>query len=135
MSESVDEMILSLPRNEQMIVKRLRSVVKECLPRATEKLSYGVPYYTRNRMMCFIWPPSVSWGPKKDEAGKKGVVLGFCHGNRFANDKGLLLAEGRKQVYCMYFKQLSEIDDHEIQALLFEAEMIDDSFVRKKTKR
>ena len=115
-----------------MIVKRLRALVIECLPFAREKISYGVPFYTRNRMICFIWPPSVSWGPKKADAEKKGVTLGFCQGNRFANEDGILLAEGRKQVYCMYFQKLTDIDDNLIRTLLYEGELIDDSFRKKK---
>jgi hypothetical protein len=132
-NRSVDEIIFSLPKQEQVIVKRLRALILECLPLAMEKNSYGVPFYRRNRMICFIWPPSVSWGPKKEKWGDKGVTLGFCQGNLFANDEGLLLKEGRKQVYCMYFKSVSEINDVQIRALLYEADMIDQRF--KKTRK
>jgi hypothetical protein len=132
MERSVEELLLSLPKNEQAIVKHLRDLVIECLPFATEKMSYGVPFYTRNRMICFVWPPSVSWGPKKENAQVKGVTLGFCQGKLFSNDQGLLLKEGRKQVYCMYFKKPDEINDSDIRALLFEAELIDASFKKNK---
>lgn len=131
-TQSVEELIDSLPRKERLIVQRLRMLVLESLPMATEKLSYGVPFYTRNRMICFIWPPSVSWGPPKDKTVEKGVTLGFCQGNKFSNENGRLLKEGRKQVYCLYFKEMSEIDDQEIRSLLFEAELIDEAFRRRK---
>jgi hypothetical protein len=134
-SGTVDEVILALPRNEQAIVKRLRALVLECLPFAEEKNSYGVPFYRHNRMICFIWPPSISWGEKREKYEEKGVTLGFCQGYLFANDEGLLLSEGRKQVYCMYFKSLNEIRDEEIRALLYEAEIIDNSFRKKKKSR
>jgi hypothetical protein len=134
-TRSVDEIIQALPKAEQVIVKRLRALILECLPLAEEKNSYGVPFYRRNRMICFIWPPCVSWGPKKQEYEQKGVTLGFCQGNLLANADGVLLAEGRKQVYCMYFKSVKEIDDDQIRALLFEAELIDQSFRKKKAKR
>jgi hypothetical protein len=130
---TVDEVVGSLPKNEQIIVKRLRALILECLPFAEEKNSYGVPFYRRNRMICFIWPPSVSWGPKKEKYVTKGVTLGFCQGYLFANDEQVLLAEGRKQVYCMYFNSVSEINDDQLRALLFEAELIDQSF--RKTKK
>jgi hypothetical protein len=132
--KSVDEVILSLPRNEQMIVKRLRALALECLPQATEKQNYGAPYYTRHRLICFIWPPSLYWGSKKrqNENDKKGVTLGFCQGNRMSNEDGVLLKEGRKQVYCMYFKSLEEINDEQIRALLFEAELVDEGFKKKR---
>ena len=51
-----------------------------------------------------------------------------------SNEDGLLLAEGRKQVYVMYFKELDAIDEAQVRALLFEAAMIDEQFVNK-TKR
>ena len=45
--KTVDEIIASLPRSEQVIVKRLRALVIECLPKAEEKSYYdmGVPFY------------------------------------------------------------------------------------------
>lgn len=137
MSKSVDELILELPKQEQVIMKKLRSLVLECLPKATEKLSYGAPFYTRNRMICFIWPPSLYWSPKQ-KPGKhhyKGVSFGFCYGNLMSNDRGVLLSEGRKQVYCMYFKSLEEIDEALIRSLLFEAELLDESFAKKRKSK
>lgn len=131
---SVDELIVNLPKDEQVIVRKLRSLVVTCLPKATEKLSYGAPFYKRNRIICFIWPPSLTWGIQT-KAGKhvnKGVSLGFCQSHLMANENGILLKEDRKQVYSTYFKALSEIDEQQIIALLFEADLIDQSFVKKK---
>jgi len=51
-----------------------------------------------------------------------------------SNEDGALLAEGRKQVYAMYFKRPEDIDDAKVRALLFEAAMIDEQFARKKRK-
>lgn len=133
--KSVDEVILGLPRQEQVIVKRLRVLIHDCLPKAIEKNSYGVPFYTGNRMLCFIWPPSIYWGNEKMNTKNKGVTLGFCQGNLFANEDGALLAEGRKQVYCMYFHSVQEIDENQVRALLFEADLIDQQFKKKKTKK
>lgn len=133
--KSVDEIIADLPKHEQVVVKRLRALILECLPKATEKNNYGVPFYTRNRMICFIWPPSIYWGPKKSDYQQKGVSLGFCQGNLFANEDGALLAEGRKQVYCMYFKHVDEINGEQIRALLFEADLIDQQFRKPNRNR
>jgi hypothetical protein len=128
----VDDIILGLPQSELVVMKKLRSLIVECLPKAIEKINYGVPFYTHNRMICFIWPPSIRWGPRKKPVKELRVTLGFCQGNLMANDDGALLAEGRKQVYCMYFSSLKEINDEQIRALLFEAELVDDSFRKKK---
>ena len=134
-NNSLEEMLLTLPAGERKIVQHLRTLVLECLPKAREKMSYGVPYYSHNRMICFIWPPTITWDPqqlKKKEANlAKGVTLGFCQGNRMRNDEGLLLAEGRKQVYCMYFKTLTAINEQQVRALLFEAELVDAGFKKK----
>lgn len=134
LKKSVEEIILGLPKPEQLLVKRLRQLIQECLPKAEERNSYGVPFYRRYRMICFIWPPSIRWGPKTDNEDR--VVLGFCQGNKMANEDGILLSEGRKQVYCMYVKSIHQLDESRIRALLFEAGMIDDQFANSvKRKR
>ena len=124
-AKTVEEAFLTLPKLELAMAKRLRSLIQECLPKAKEEPKYGlgVPYYSHNRQICFIWPSSFYWGPsKKENSGKPPVVtLGFCQGNLMSNEDGVLLAEGRKQVYCMYFKTLSEINETQIRSLLFEA--------------
>jgi hypothetical protein len=135
----IDLMVASLPRNEQVIVKKLRALVMECIPQATEKAYYdmAIPFYTRNRLICFIWPPSVSWEPgaNHEKRKSKGVSLGFNQGNLMSNEDGILLAEGRKQVYVMYFKKPDDIDEGQVRALLFEAAMIDEQFAKRKKKK
>lgn len=49
-----------------------------------------------------------------------------------ANENGALKAEGRKQVYCMYFNSPNDIDEKEIRSLLFEAGLIDDGFQKNE---
>ena len=39
--KTVDEIIASLPRSDQVIVKRLRALVLECLQKAEEKSYYA----------------------------------------------------------------------------------------------
>ncbi len=121
-------MILSLPKQEAAIVKRLRDLVFECLPFATEKPYYGlgVPCYSRCRQICYIFPSSALYGD--DKKHEKNVTLGFCQGNKMFNENGMLKVEGRKQVRVMYFSTLREINDDQLRALLFEAGMIDDAF-------
>src|SRR6478752_2690442 len=96
--KSVDEAILSLPKPELAMVRRLRALIQECLPQAVEdpQFGLGVPYYRHHRQICFIWPSSFYWSPnKKSESGKPGTVtLGFCYGNKMGNEDGLLRAEG-----------------------------------------
>jgi len=137
-SADIDVMIANLPRSEQLVVKRLRALIIECIPQATEKTydDLRIPFYSRNRLICFIWPPSVSWesGANVEKRKGKGVTLGFNYGKLMANEDGVLLAEGRKQVYVVYFKTLEDIDDGKVRALLFEAAMVDEQFAKKKRK-
>ena len=134
----IDQMILTLPRDEQVLVKRLRALVTECIPQAIEKMydDMVMPFYTKNRMICFIWPPSTAWEPNADyeKQKAKGVALGFNQGKLMSNEDGLLLSEGRKQVYMMYFKKMQEIDEKQVRALLFEAAIIDEQFAKKEKK-
>jgi hypothetical protein len=136
--KTVDEAILALDKKELAMFNRLRALIRECLPKAMEEPKYGlgVPFYRHHRMICFLWPSSFYWGPKKKEKSGKPpmVTLGFCYGNLMSNEDGALHADGRKQVYCMYFKSMAEIKEDKIRALLFEAELVDESF-RKKSKK
>ena len=133
---TVDEMIMSLPRNEQVMVKRLRTLVQECLPMAVEKPYYGlgIPFYSRHRQICYIMPASAlcEEGNPITTKSKECVSLCFCQGNRMSNEDGVLAAEGRKQVYVMYFKSLRDIHEDQVRALLFEAAMVDDTFSRER---
>ena len=137
-SEIVDEAMMKMALEERIILRRLRGLVHECVPKASEMAYYGlgVPFYRHNRLICFIWPPSISWGPARRKANtpRKGVALGFCQGNRMSNEEGHLLSEGRKQVYCMYFQKVTDIDEPLVRSLLFEAGLIDETFRRKKTR-
>jgi hypothetical protein len=138
-SIDIDQMIAGLPRSEQVLVKRLRALIIECIPQATEKTYYdlNIPFYTRNRLICFIWPPSILWetSANHEKRQAKGVSLGFNQGNLMSNEDGLLLSEGRKQVYAMYFKKPDDIDEARVRALLFEAAMIDEQFAKKKKRK
>lgn len=136
---SIDEMLATLPKDEKILVNRLRALVTECLPKAEEKSYYdmGVPFFRHNKLICFIWPPSLFWGKKGsiEQARTKGTSLGFNQGYLMSNEDGVLKAEGRKQVYVLYIKSLKELDEDLVKALLFEAGMIDDEFGEKKKKR
>ncbi len=135
-SVDIDQMIADLPRDEQIVVKNLRSLVLECIPESIERAYHDVamPYYTGNRLICYIMPPSESLEPSNASQKQKtrGVALGFNQGNLMSNDLGLLHAEGRKQVRMMYFKTLADINANQVRALLFEAAMVDQQFAKKR---
>jgi hypothetical protein len=95
-----------LPKDEQILARRLRSLIFEAEPRIQEKLSYGVPYFYRNRRIVFLWPSSACNGPKDAK-----IILGFCYGNLLSNEQHVLIGESRKQVYILKFSALADIDE------------------------
>ena len=127
----VNDFIINLPKEERIIVSRLRDLLFETEPRFREKLSYGVPYFSRNRRVCFIWPASAPLGPTNAK-----VSFGFCYANLLSNVQGLLLKEGRKQVYIARFSSINEIDEKLLLEIIQEALMVDDlHFQKKKLKK
>ena len=94
------EFVQALPREERLITQRLRELVLETEPRLVEKMNYRVPYYIRNKQICFIWPVSAPDAPKAKNQKADGTLVSFglCYGNLLANEQGLLLSEGEKQI-------------------------------------
>ena len=111
---SVEDFLEFLPANERKIVDVLRSLVLQTIPECTEKLSYNVPYYSRKKRICYIWPSSVPWGNVK----LNGVQLGFCYGNLIDDEIGFLEKGKRKQVYVKTFMKPAEIDHEMVKAYL-----------------
>jgi hypothetical protein len=135
---SFEELLTTLPRAEQVLVKRLRVLITECIPKATEHFYYdiGLPFYRHNKLICYIAPASLSWGKNRtpETQHPKGTTLGFNQGHLMANEEGVLQAEGRKQVYVVYFKSIKDLDENQVRTLLYEAAMIDEQFQKKKRK-
>jgi Domain of unknown function (DU1801) len=126
----IEEFLSNLPRNEQLVSRRLRSIILECDPRLDERLSYGVPYFFRRRRVCFIWPASAPYGTKD---GK--VSLGFCYGCLMSDGQGLLKMEGRTQVSIARFAHVAEINERTITELVLEALLVDGASGQRKSKR
>lgn len=117
---NVDEFLDFLPEHELLIVETLRSLILEVIPEATERLSYNVPYYFRNRRVCYIWPASIPWGNVKME----GVMLGICEGHRLSDHQYFGMGD-RKQVATRIFQSLTDEDCDLIRYYLQEAADID----------
>lgn len=113
-----------LPEHERLITDVLRNLVLQNIPnKCKEKLSYNVPFYSLKKRICFIWPAAVPWG-----GFKKGVMLGFCYGNKL-HDKNNYLTKGtNKQVYYKIYTAVEEIEAAEIISLLAEALDYDGKF-------
>lgn len=131
--QEIEAFIDNLPKDEQMIVKRLRALILQTDPRIVEKLSYGVPYFYRNRRLFFLWPASAI--PCREQRKKTlpapKVTLGFCSGNLLSNVQRLLSGGGRKQVYTLGIASLSDIDERLLCEVFYEAILVDDQFIKR----
>ena len=110
-----------LPEDERIIVDVLRQIVRENLPASCkEKISYNVPFFYGNKGICIIWPSSIPRG-----GIKKGVLLGFWHGNKLHNKDRYLTHGTNKQVFYKIFNSVEEINVKAIALLLNEAAVLD----------
>ena len=88
-----------LPNEERLIVDYLRQIVIANLPSTfKEKISYNVPFYYGNKRICSIWPAAIPRG-----GIKKGVLFGFCYGNKLQDTENYLTHGTNKQVYYKIF--------------------------------
>ena len=124
---SVDEFLDFLPDDELQITLHLRNLIFETVPDIHEKLSFNVPFYSRNKGLFFIWPASILWGSKKSYSG---VRLGFQQGYLLQDDLNYLEKGSRKQVFMKDFHHLSEINDQLLTVYFYEALQIDREFKR-----
>jgi hypothetical protein len=127
---SIDEFLDFLPEEELKLVNCLRGIVFDCIPGITEKLSYNVPFYKKNRGLFFIWPSSVLWGKKQTWTG---VRFGFQQGFLLSDEPRYLDRGGRKQVYWKDFTDIKQVNIPLLKHYIFEAELVDAGF--RKTKK
>ena len=117
---SVDEFFDFLPPGELELVEILRNLVFENIPDVQEKLSYNVPFYSRFKRICYIWPSAIPWGGLTPGSG---VALGFTNGKRLMSDY-LTGGKGKNMRYRL-FSSVSEIDRLLLSDLLLEATVLD----------
>jgi hypothetical protein len=125
---NVDEFLEFLPADELEMTQLLRNLIFNCVPNITEKLSYNVPFYKKNKGLFFIWPASVLWGTKKTYTG---VRFGFQQGHLLNDALNFLDRGDRKQIYMKDFKSVQGIDPGILKTYIFEAALIDDQFKKK----
>ncbi|TNE73078.1 DUF1801 domain-containing protein [bacterium] len=119
---SVQDCLNYIPEHERELVVHLRKLILATIPEITEKLSYNVPYYFRNKRLCFIWPGSIPWGKVQ-----KGVRLGFANGHLLQDEFNYLNNPVGKTVASRVFNELHEIDDEIVIQLLLEARLLDET--------
>lgn len=124
---TIEDFLDHLPDDQLAVVVHLRALVKEMLTGCREKLSYNVPFYSRNKTICYIWPSAVPWGKVK----MNGVSMGFVQGHLLPDEDGYLDKGTRKYVRTRTFYTLNDIDNGLLRFFLMEALEIDHRFSRK----
>lgn len=79
------------------------------------ELRYGVPFYGRNRWVCYLNPLK-----------KRGLECCFLYAYVLADERGVLDFRGRTQVAGMILSSIYELDFPALRAVLQEALLIDD---------
>ena len=118
-TRNIDELFDFLPEEERLTAAVLRDLVRECLPHAREKLSWGAPFYHGRRSICFIWPASIPWG-KLD----RGVALGFARAD-LLDHGGYLSQNGTSRLGRKVFYAPEEVDVERVMELLKRAGEVD----------
>lgn len=128
---SIDDFWEYIPAEEVKLTKYLRSIILECMPDATEKFAYNVPFYYRHSRIFYLWPASVAWGRIKT-----GVLLGFCRGILLQDELNYLDKSGRQEMASETFTSISEVDADLLKAYIFEAMELDEQgYLAKKHKK
>lgn len=114
-SAAVDEYIEAKIRPEQQpIVQRLRALMRECAPNATEVITYGIIAWKGKKMLAVISPT------------KKDITFAFSYGAGFEDAHGLLTGVGHvsKHVKIKDVETLPElaIRDYIAQAVALDAQ-------------
>lgn len=84
----------------------------------TSKLAYKIPFYYRNKWVCYI-----------NIYKKKSIELAFIRGNEMKNESGLLDSRGRKLVLGFIFSSMNDINEVLLDEWMQDAMAVDE---RKK---
>ena len=82
----------------------------------TEKIRFKIPFYYGKSWICYL-------NPTKD--GK--IEFAFVRGNELSNYQKILDNKDRKQVYSIEFEKLSEIPIQQINEIIQEAILLDET--------
>ena len=98
----VEEYIDQFDPAQREILSRLRELIYEVVPDATEAIKWRVPTFSLQKNICYI-------------AGfKNHVTLAFYNGNMLTDPDGVLLGTGRYLKY-LKFRSLDELDEDSLR--------------------
>jgi len=101
-----------LPQHRE-IVEKLRRIMREAAPDATEEIVYRVPMWRRRRLFVFLNPT------------KKDITFGFSRGRQFEDKYRLLRGVGKSSRH-LKFRTVAEIKPTVVRYYLKQAVSLDD---------
>jgi hypothetical protein len=131
--KSISHLYEVLPEDQRITVDVLRQIIIAHKPaRCKEKIAYNVPFFYGNKGICIVYPAFIPRG-----GIKKGVLLGFWHGNRLKDADRYLTHGTNKQVFYKIYNAVGEINEKAIVKLLKEAVRLDETWGGeiKRTRR
>ena len=88
--ESVDAYILAFPPEQQQLLRRVRALILEGAPDATEGISYGMPAYR-------LKGPLIYFGAAKKHLGLYPTGSGIAAFSQRFEDEGFIYSKGAVQ--------------------------------------
>jgi hypothetical protein len=112
---TVEDFIYQFDGNQREVMLHLHHLLTLEL-NLTEKIRFKIPFYYGRSWICYL-------NPTKN--GK--VEFAFVRGNELSNEQGILDSKGRKQVYSIAFEKVSEIPAQQINEVIQEAILLDET--------
>lgn len=114
MSE-VEDFIYHFEGNQRQVMLYFHNLFTQEL-NLTDKIRYKIPFYYGRSWICYL-------NPTKENS----IELAFIRGNELSNAQGLLHSKGRKQVYGIEIKKVSDIPFAAVNEIIQEAILLDES--------
>jgi hypothetical protein len=111
----VEDYIYSFEQSQREVMLYLHRLLSEELD-LTAKIRYKIPFYYRKSWICYLNPIK-----------EKSIEFAFVRGNELSNTQGLLNNKGRKQVYSLELTDMASLPTKEINELIQEAIILDDT--------
>lgn len=115
-SNAVDLYLRHTPKHQRELMSIVRRIIQSTLPDVEESIKFGVPFYSRKGLLCYLSPL------KKQE----GIYIGFVKGYRMSDESGLFTGKDLKQIRHMEFRRTSEIKTRMLKQYLHEAVMLNE---------
>jgi len=116
----VDDYIFNQNEELRELLITLRTIILKSDSKITEKISYKIPFFSRNKPFCYLNPK------------KLGVDIGFWGGTQFERNAHLLELKDRKMIKTYFISFDEEINIDHLNSILQEAIEIDNSYAIKK---